>query len=80
MPCSEDLEKKIVLFGVHACDVYGLNILDQVFGGKYPDLVEAAAVGRVMNGTTDPIPLTAEQPDSELTVTVEDRLASLGAE
>jgi sulfhydrogenase subunit beta (sulfur reductase) len=37
VPCSEDLDKRIVLFGVHACDVYGLNILDQVFGGRYPD-------------------------------------------
>lgn len=35
--CSEDLGRRIVLFGVHACDVYALNILDQVFGGKYPD-------------------------------------------
>lgn len=37
-PISEDLDKKIVLFGVHACDVYGLNLLDEVFkGGEYPD-------------------------------------------
>jgi sulfhydrogenase subunit beta (sulfur reductase) len=37
LPCSEDLEKRIVLFGLHPCDIYGLNILDQVFGGRYPD-------------------------------------------
>lgn len=37
VPWSEDLDKKIVLFGVHACDVYGLNILDKVFAGVYPD-------------------------------------------
>lgn len=37
LPASEDLERKIVLFGVHACDIYGLNILDDVFAGKFPD-------------------------------------------
>jgi sulfhydrogenase subunit beta (sulfur reductase) len=37
-PASEDLDKKIVLFGVHACDVRGLNILDEVFrDGIFPD-------------------------------------------
>jgi sulfhydrogenase subunit beta (sulfur reductase) len=34
---SEDLERKIILFGVHACDIYGLNILDRVFGDPFPD-------------------------------------------
>ncbi len=34
---SEDLDRRIILFGVHACDIYGINILDEVFGGKYPD-------------------------------------------
>jgi sulfhydrogenase subunit beta (sulfur reductase) len=34
---SEDLDRRIVLFGVHACDIYGLNILDEVFGGRFPD-------------------------------------------
>ena len=28
---------RIVLFGVHACDIHGLNILDEVFGDPYPD-------------------------------------------
>jgi sulfhydrogenase subunit beta (sulfur reductase) len=28
---------RMVLFGVHPCDVYGLNILDEVFEGRYPD-------------------------------------------
>jgi sulfhydrogenase subunit beta (sulfur reductase) len=37
VPHTEDLEKRIVLFGLHACDIYALNILDQIFGGKYPD-------------------------------------------
>lgn len=37
VPETADLERRIVLFGVHACDIYGLNILDQVFGGRYPD-------------------------------------------
>lgn len=37
LPCQDGLEDKIVLFAVHACDIYALNILDQVFGGKYPD-------------------------------------------
>jgi sulfhydrogenase subunit beta (sulfur reductase) len=36
-PASEDLDRRIVLFGVHACDIYALNILDQVFSGRYPD-------------------------------------------
>ncbi|HVX38558.1 MAG TPA: 4Fe-4S dicluster domain-containing protein [Gemmatimonadaceae bacterium] len=36
---SEDAAKRIVLFGVHPCDVYGLNILDDVYGArsKFPD-------------------------------------------
>lgn len=34
---SEDLGRRIVLFGVHACDIYGLNILEEVFAGKFPD-------------------------------------------
>ena len=37
LPCAEGLDKKIVLFGVHACDIYAFNLLDQVFGGKYDD-------------------------------------------
>ena len=33
-----EAEKKIVLLGVHAYDIFGLNILDRVFaGGKYSD-------------------------------------------
>jgi len=37
-PTVEGLDKKLVLFGVHACDVYGLNMLDEVFlNGAYPD-------------------------------------------
>lgn len=36
-PVTEGLDQKIVLFGVHACDIYGLNILDEVYDGKYPD-------------------------------------------
>jgi sulfhydrogenase subunit beta (sulfur reductase) len=34
---SEELERKVILFGVHACDIYGINILDEVFGGEFPD-------------------------------------------
>jgi len=37
VPCTDGLERRTVLFGVHACDVYALNILDQVFAGKYQD-------------------------------------------
>jgi sulfhydrogenase subunit beta (sulfur reductase) len=37
VPVMEGLDKKIVLFGVHACDVYGLNLLDLVFAGAYRD-------------------------------------------
>lgn len=35
--CADGLQQRIILFGVHACDIYALNILDQVFAGKYPD-------------------------------------------
>ncbi len=31
------MDKRVILFGVHACDIYALNILDQVFSGKYDD-------------------------------------------
>jgi sulfhydrogenase subunit beta (sulfur reductase) len=35
---TAEAAKPIVLFGVHAYDIYGLNILDRVFAeGKYPD-------------------------------------------
>jgi len=30
-------DKRHVIFGVHPCDIYGLKILDLVFGGKYAD-------------------------------------------
>ncbi len=35
--CPPDSSKRIILFGVHPCDIYGLNILDQVFGGRHDD-------------------------------------------
>lgn len=34
---SESLDHRVILFGVHACDINGINILDAVFGGPYPD-------------------------------------------
>ena len=34
---TDDLNKRIILFGVHACDIYALNILDEVYEGKFPD-------------------------------------------
>jgi sulfhydrogenase subunit beta (sulfur reductase) len=37
VPDATGLDRRIVLFGVHACDIYGINILDQVFAGRYPD-------------------------------------------
>ncbi|HUI57999.1 MAG TPA: hypothetical protein VLY04_23650, partial [Bryobacteraceae bacterium] len=37
VPCTDGLDQRIILFGVHACDVYALNILDRVFVGKYKD-------------------------------------------
>ncbi|MFN7998288.1 MAG: 4Fe-4S dicluster domain-containing protein [Bryobacteraceae bacterium] len=37
VPVADVRDRRIVLFGVHACDVYALNILDEVFAGKYPD-------------------------------------------
>jgi sulfhydrogenase subunit beta (sulfur reductase) len=33
----EDANKKLVLFGVHSCDIYAIKILDLVFSGKYTD-------------------------------------------
>ncbi len=36
-PVAEGLERRIVLFGVHPCDIYGINILDDVFAGTYHD-------------------------------------------
>ncbi|RCK77622.1 MAG: Sulfhydrogenase II subunit b [Ignavibacteriae bacterium] len=33
----EDIDKKIVLFGLHPCDIHGLKILDIVFGTGYID-------------------------------------------
>jgi len=36
-PETEGLDKRLVLFGVHGCDIFALNILDQVFAGQYPD-------------------------------------------
>jgi sulfhydrogenase subunit beta (sulfur reductase) len=30
------MDKRIILFGVHACDIYSLNILDMVFAGRLP--------------------------------------------
>lgn len=37
VPVTAGLDRRIVLFGVHACDIYALNILDQVFSGRYDD-------------------------------------------
>ncbi len=37
VPETEGLDQRLVLFGVHACDVYALNILDEVFAGQFPD-------------------------------------------
>ena len=36
-PYTDGLSRRIILFGVHACDVYALNILDRVFAGRYND-------------------------------------------
>src|SRR5271157_2628529 len=36
-PSTGGLSQRIILFGVHACDVYALNILDRVFSGQYND-------------------------------------------
>ncbi len=37
VPCLEGLDRRIVLLGVHPCDIYALNILDRLFGEPYPD-------------------------------------------
>ena len=37
VPNTDGLNQRIILFGVHACDVYAINILDRVFAGKYND-------------------------------------------
>ncbi len=39
---TEGLDRRIVLFGVHACDIYGMNILGDVFEGGTPDPYFAA--------------------------------------
>jgi hypothetical protein len=36
-PCTDALDQRIILFGVHACDIFAFNILDRVFAGKYDD-------------------------------------------
>ncbi|MCC7174435.1 MAG: 4Fe-4S dicluster domain-containing protein [Bryobacterales bacterium] len=37
VPADLAADRRIILFGLHSCDIYGLNILDQVFSGKYDD-------------------------------------------
>jgi sulfhydrogenase subunit beta (sulfur reductase) len=37
VPYTDGMDKRVILFGLHACDIYALNILDQVFAGTYPD-------------------------------------------
>lgn len=37
LPAVDQMNRRIVLFGVHACDVYAINILDRVFSGRYDD-------------------------------------------
>jgi len=32
-----EADKKYIIFGVHPCDIHGLKIIDEVFGGKYID-------------------------------------------
>ena len=34
---APEIEKKLVLFGVHPCDIHGIEILDLVFSGSYVD-------------------------------------------
>lgn len=34
---AEVMDKRIIIFGAHPCDIHGLNILDTVFNGKYTD-------------------------------------------
>lgn len=36
-PVTEDMDKKIILFGLHACEINALNILDSVFETDYRD-------------------------------------------
>jgi len=47
VPPSKDPDTRIVLFGVHACDIFALNILDEVFAGPYPDPYYQARRGRL---------------------------------
>lgn len=37
VPWVEGLDRRLVLLGVHPCDLYALNILDRIFGEPYPD-------------------------------------------
>ncbi|MDW8131415.1 MAG: 4Fe-4S dicluster domain-containing protein [Bryobacterales bacterium] len=41
-PCAEDLDRRLVLFGLHPCDIYALNLLDRVFGPPFADPYYAA--------------------------------------
>jgi sulfhydrogenase subunit beta (sulfur reductase) len=36
-PVEEGTDERFVVFGVHACDIHGLKILDMAFGGTYVD-------------------------------------------
>lgn len=36
-PCTDDLDRRLVLFGLHPCDIYALNLLDRVFGPPFAD-------------------------------------------
>jgi len=56
LPATEALNDRIVLFGVHACDIYALNILDEVFAGRYPDSYYKARRQRISVIGIDCIP------------------------
>jgi sulfhydrogenase subunit beta (sulfur reductase) len=43
---ADDASEKLVIFGVHPCDIHGLNILDLVFGGSCVDSYYSARRAR----------------------------------
>jgi len=56
-PATEGLDKRIVLLGVHPCDIFGLNILSRVFEeGEYKDPFFAARRRRLAVIGVDCVP------------------------
>lgn len=53
---AEDAHERLVIFGVHPCDIHGLKILDMVFSGRYVDSYYFAGRSRMAIIGLDCIP------------------------